>query len=115
MTGSSVGSRKTSGSGSRRHGRSGSGAPNNAIRPSAVRVPMRGHRDPREPATFAILVLAGFVVARFLAVALHEVVGHGLTTLALGGAFYGVYISPGAGVADVLVPPGGPAPGGAGG
>ena len=74
---------------------------------------MRGLHDPREPATFAILVLAGFVVARFLAVALHEVVGHGLTTLALGGSFYGVYISPGSGFAYVLVPRGAPVAGSA--
>lgn len=65
---------------------------------------MRVLRNPREPLAFAVLVLVGFVVARFLSVAIHEVLGHGLFTLAMGGSFYGVYISPGSGFALVFIP-----------
>jgi len=62
-------------------------------------------RDPREPLPFTLLVLLGFLVARFLGVALHEVGGHGLATLAVGGSFYAFYISPGEGAAFVYTPP----------
>lgn len=65
---------------------------------------MRVLRNPREPLAFAVLVLVGFVVARFLSVAVHEVLGHGLFALAFGGSFYGVYISPGSGFALVFLP-----------
>ena len=65
---------------------------------------MKGLGDPREPAAFAFVVLLGFVVARFLGVALHEIVGHGLFAILVGGSFYGVYISPGSGFALVFVP-----------
>jgi len=61
--------------------------------------------DPREPAPFALVVLLGFVVARFLGVAVHEVAGHGLFAVATGGAFYGTYISPGSGFALIYLPP----------
>jgi hypothetical protein len=55
---------------------------------------------------FAGLVLLGFVVARFVGVAVHEVVGHGVTSLLLGGSFFAVYASPAFGFAGVdLVPP----------
>ncbi|HEV8595804.1 MAG TPA: hypothetical protein VGR51_09770 [Thermoplasmata archaeon] len=66
---------------------------------------MKGLGDPREPAPFAVVVLVGFVVARFLSVALHEVAGHGVFAILTGGSFYGVYISPGSGFAFVFVPP----------
>ena len=60
--------------------------------------------DPRQPAPFALAVLLGFVVARFVGVAAHEVLGHGLFALALGGSFYGAYVSPGSGFAFVFLP-----------
>lgn len=59
--------------------------------------------DPRAPGAFAVVVLVGFVVARFLAVALHEVVGHGVFAIAMGGSFYGVYVSPASGFAFVFL------------
>ena len=65
---------------------------------------MRGLGDPRQPAPFAVVVLLGFVVAKFLSVAAHEVLGHGLSTEVLGGSFYGVYVSPGSGFALVFLP-----------
>ena len=64
--------------------------------------------DVRQPAPFALAVLIGFVVARFVGVAAHEVLGHGLFALAFGGSFYGTYVSPGSGFAFVFLPPGGP-------
>ncbi|MBI4416959.1 MAG: hypothetical protein HY557_08250 [Euryarchaeota archaeon] len=65
---------------------------------------MRGLGDPRRPATFALLVVLAFVVARFLGVAAHEVLGHGVFALLAGGAFYGVYVSPVTGFALVFLP-----------
>ncbi len=65
---------------------------------------MRGLGDPRRPATFALLVVLAFVVARFLGVAAHEVLGHGVFTLLSGGTFYGVYVSPVTGFALVFLP-----------
>lgn len=64
--------------------------------------------DPREPAPFALAVLLGFVVARFVGVAAHEFLGHGLFALAFGGSFYGAYVSPGSGFAFVFLPLGTP-------
>ena len=69
---------------------------------------MRGF-DPREPGAFAVVVLVGFVVAKFLSVAAHEVLGHGLFTQLVGGVFYGVYVSPGSGFSLIYVPPTTPA------
>src|SRR5437867_3374817 len=69
---------------------------------------MKGLGDPRQPVKFTIVVLLGFVVARFLAVAAHEVLGHGLSSEALGGSFYGVYISPGSGFTLLFLPFGSP-------
>ena len=65
---------------------------------------MRGIGDPREPAAFALVVLVGFVVAKFVSVAVHEVLGHGLFTELLGGTFYGVYVSPGSGFSLIFLP-----------
>lgn len=78
------------------------------ISPAPLRGPV-GLRDPRHPATFLALVLAAFLVVRFLAVAVHEVLGHGLFALAFGGSFYGVYVSPVTGFALVFVPEASPA------
>src|SRR3990170_4789821 len=98
--GSSASSRRTSASRSRSPGRGRSGR---AIRRRPVRTAMR-LGDPRQPAPFALAVLVGFVVARFVGVAAHEVLGHGLFALALGGSFYGAYVSPGTGFAFVFLP-----------
>jgi len=65
---------------------------------------VKGVGDPREPATFALVVLIGFVVAKFLAVAVHEILGHGLFTQVVGGTFYGVYVSPGSGFSMIFLP-----------
>ncbi len=59
--------------------------------------------------TFLALVLASFLVARFLAVGIHEALGHGLFAIATGGLFYGVYVSPVTGFALVFVPEAAPA------
>ncbi len=47
--------------------------------------------------TFVTLVMMLYIIAIFLAVAIHEVLGHGLATILFGGDFYAVYISPGSG------------------
>lgn len=49
------------------------------------------------------LVIIFYTIAMFLSVALHEIVGHGLSTILLGGDFYAVYISPGSGYASVNI------------
>jgi hypothetical protein len=64
--------------------------------------------DLRRPVPFALLTLASFLVARWTGVGLHEVLGHGLFTLAAGGSFYGVYVSPVTGFALVHLPVGAP-------
>src|SRR2546426_1870685 len=61
-------------------------------------------RDPRAPAPFLALVVLTFVAARFVGVAVHEVLGHGLFAVALGGSFYGVYMSPVTGFAMLYLP-----------
>jgi hypothetical protein len=67
-----------------------------------------GMRDPRHPLAFALLLLPAMVVARFAAVAVHEILGHGLATVVLGGSFYAVYVSPGQGAAFSHLPPASP-------
>src|SRR3990170_698159 len=64
-----------------------------------------GMRDPRHPLSFTLLLLPCVIVARFAAVAVHEILGHGLATLAVGGTFYAVYLSPGEGAAYASLPP----------
>ena len=49
--------------------------------------------------TFAFLVVLGCVTARFVGIAIHEILGHGLFAYLLGGSFYAVYISPFSGFA----------------
>src|SRR3990172_5787944 len=67
-----------------------------------------GMRDPRHPLSFTLLLLPCVIVARFAAVAVHEILGHGLATLAVGGTFYAVYLSPGEGAAYASLPPAAP-------
>ncbi len=54
--------------------------------------------------TFAFLVILGCVTARFVGIAIHEILGHGLFTYLLGGSFYAVYISPFSGFAVLHFP-----------
>ena len=53
---------------------------------------------------FSVLVLLGYVVARFCSVALHELAGHALFGELLGGTFYAFYLSPGIGFTSVHLP-----------
>lgn len=53
---------------------------------------------------FVLLTILYFVVARFLAVLSHEVLGHGLVSELIGGQFYAVYASPGFGFTAAYVP-----------
>lgn len=55
---------------------------------------------------FVAVVVMLYTVALFISVGLHEVVGHGLSTIAVGGDFYAVYMSPGSGYALLFVPEG---------
>jgi len=52
------------------------------------------------------LIMAGYIVARFLGVAFHEIVGHGLAASLLGGTCYAVFVSPSAGFTYLFMPPG---------
>lgn len=58
---------------------------------------------------FVVITILCFVVARFLAVISHEVLGHGLVSELIGGDFYAVYISPGPGFTSAFVPDATPA------
>ncbi|MEE9489486.1 MAG: hypothetical protein V3V91_03500, partial [Thermoplasmata archaeon] len=53
---------------------------------------------------FVLLTILYFVVARFLAVLSHEVLGHGLSSELIGGQFYAVYVSPGFGFTAAHIP-----------
>lgn len=54
--------------------------------------------------TFVALIMMLYVIAIFLAVAIHEVLGHGVVTIIFGGEFYAVYISPGSGFISFYLP-----------
>ena len=51
-----------------------------------------------------LLTILYFVIARFLAVLSHEVLGHGLSSELIGGQFYAVYVSPGFGFTAAYIP-----------
>jgi hypothetical protein len=53
---------------------------------------------------FVLLTILYFVVARFLAVVSHEILGHGLVSEIIGGEFYAVYVSPGPGFTAAYIP-----------
>ena len=53
---------------------------------------------------FVLLTILYFVVARFLAVFSHEVLGHGLSSELIGGQFYAFYVSPGFGFTAAHIP-----------
>ena len=53
---------------------------------------------------FVLLTILYFVIARFLAVLSHEVLGHGLVSEIVGGQFYAVYVSPGPGFTAAHIP-----------
>lgn len=53
---------------------------------------------------FVVITILYFTVARFLAVLVHEVFGHGLVSELIGGEFYAVYISPGPGFTSAFIP-----------
>jgi hypothetical protein len=54
--------------------------------------------------TLIALIMMLYVMALFLAVAIHEILGHGLTTVLFGGEFYAVYLSPGNGFISFHLP-----------
>lgn len=60
----------------------------------------------RDWRVFAPLIMAGYIITRFLGVALHEIVGHGLASSFLGGSFYAVFVSPSAGFSYIFMPQG---------
>lgn len=55
---------------------------------------------------FALLVILLFTVARFVAVLLHEVLGHGLCAELIGGSFYALFVSPAVGFTSAFLPEG---------
>lgn len=67
--------------------------------------------DVRRPWPFALFVLLGHVLSRFLGVGVHEILGHAAVATLLGGSAYGVYVSPGSGITYVYLPPTIPAAG----
>jgi len=54
--------------------------------------------------TLVALIMMLYVIAIFLAVAIHEVMGHGLATIFFGGEFYALYLSPGSGYVSFYLP-----------
>ena len=67
--------------------------------------------DVRRPWPFALFVLLGHILSRFLGVGVHELLGHAAVAILLGGSAYGVYVSPGSGITYVYLPPTIPAAG----
>ncbi len=53
---------------------------------------------------FVALVLMLYTIALFISVSIHEILGHGLAAMALGGKFYAVYLSPGSGYISFMLP-----------
>lgn len=64
---------------------------------------------PKGEIIFVVMTILYFTVARFLAVLVHEVLGHGLVSELIGGEFYAVYISPGPGFTSAFIPDATPA------
>ena len=54
--------------------------------------------------TLIALIMMLYVMALFLAVAVHELLGHGLVTLLFGGDVYAFYLSPGSGYVSFYLP-----------
>ena len=54
--------------------------------------------------TLVALIMMLYVIAIFIAVAIHEVLGHGVATILFGGEFYAVYLSPGSGFISFYLP-----------
>ena len=54
--------------------------------------------------TLVALIMMLYVMAIFVGVAIHEVLGHGLATIAFGGDFYALYLSPGSGYISFHLP-----------
>ena len=54
--------------------------------------------------TFVALIMMLYVIAIFIAVAIHEVLGHGVAAIIFGGEFYAVYLSPGSGFISFYIP-----------
>lgn len=63
-------------------------------------------RNLRDPVAFAAFVVPAYVVARFVGVAVHEVLGHVVLAFLMGGSSYAFYVSPGSGFAYVFLPEG---------
>jgi hypothetical protein len=55
--------------------------------------------------TLLALLMMLYVMALFVSIAIHEVLGHGLFAFLLGGDFYAVYLSPGSGYVSFWLPP----------
>jgi len=56
--------------------------------------------------TFVTLVIMMYTMALFISVALHEIIGHGVGAILVGGDFYAVFITPGSGYASIYLPTG---------
>ncbi|MCK5397502.1 MAG: hypothetical protein KAJ33_04570, partial [Thermoplasmata archaeon] len=54
--------------------------------------------------SLAAVMMMIYLLAMFLAVAIHEILGHGLATVLLGGEFYAFYLSPGSGFISFYLP-----------
>ncbi|MBA3045711.1 MAG: hypothetical protein KKH41_03010 [Candidatus Thermoplasmatota archaeon] len=54
--------------------------------------------------TLMALLMMLYVIALFFSIAVHEVLGHGLFTVLLGGDFYAFYLAPGSGYASLWLP-----------
>ena len=54
--------------------------------------------------SLAAVMMMIYLLAMFLAIAIHEILGHGLATVLLGGEFYAFYLSPGSGFISFYLP-----------
>jgi hypothetical protein len=55
--------------------------------------------------TLLALLMMLYVMALFISISIHEILGHGIFTVLLGGDFYAVYLSPGSGYVSFWLPP----------
>ncbi len=54
--------------------------------------------------SFVAVIIMLYTMALFVSVALHEIFGHGLAAVLVGGDFYAVFVTPGSGYASIYLP-----------
>ncbi len=54
--------------------------------------------------SFVAVIIMLYTMALFISVGLHEIFGHGLAAVLVGGDFYAVFVTPGSGYASIYLP-----------